>query len=144
MTIYSGTVAPQLTTPVATSTPRSNETQGATQAAIAGVRVPAVSEGTAATNTRPSSASSNLTQVSQMSTTDIETDDDIDKPLVSKEERPQGRVVSPASTEVALSDVVLTMGAGDHARTDSGGSPPPLPVSFPPMFGKFGTVKVFI
>ena len=114
---------------MATSTPRSTETQGAAQQATAGVRVSAVSEGTAATNTRPSSASSNLTQVS---TTDIETDDDIDKPFVPREER--GRVVSPASTEVALSDVVLTM---DHARTDSGGSPPPIPMSAPPMSGRF-------
>lgn len=122
--------APSINAPVATSTPRGAEL--VEEPTAAGVRASGVSEGTAATNTRPSSASSNLTQVSSGVTTDMETDNDIDMPITTQS---QGRVVSTGSTEVAVSDVNLTVGSGGHSRDNStGGSPPPIPITAPPMF----------
>lgn len=103
--------------PVATSTPREADAAKTTRVST----VP--SEATAAaTNTRPSSASSNLTQV----TTDLDTEDE----LLAKEIAPleTDRVSSHLSTEVGLSDVMVSLPS--PTRT----APPPLPTSAPPMF----------
>ena len=162
--IFTGDGVPQLNNPVATSTPRavpndkSNKLQGDNRTSV-GVRESALSEATTTvsnTNTRPSSASSELTQIS---TTDIETDDDIDRPIETRDQHITGPSLtlattgretllvgsSPSPVSVALSDVVVTVGSlgpgmigngtPDHSRTGSGDHPPPIPTSPPPMFG---------
>lgn len=164
--MHTGDGASQLNPPVATSTPRpvqNEKLQGDSNPISVGIRGSALSEATTAavsnTNTRPSSASSELTEVS---TTDIETDDDIDKPIEIQDNHDQypaltgpsltmttaGREAvlvgsSPSPTSVALSDVVVTVGSSavignnilEYARTPSDDQPPPLPSSPPPMFG---------
>lgn len=119
--------------------------QGDNQGARGSALSEAVPVTTSATNTRPSSASSEFTQIS---TTDLETDDDIDRPIGSGGEHTYaavqegsipGHSFSPASVE--LSDVEVMVGssamAGNgtptHSHTASGEQPPPIPSSPPPL-----------
>lgn len=166
--VFTGDGAPQLNTPVATSTPRavpnekSNNLQGDKRTSV-GVRESALSEGTTTvsnTNTRPSSAASS--ELTQISTTDIETDDDIDRPIETRDLHDHHAAITGPSltmattgreallvgspSPVALSDVMVTVGSSgmisngtpEHSRqsTGSGDHPPPIPTSPPPMSGK--------
>ena len=144
----------QLSNPVATSTPR-----GPVAAAEkdSDPQLPSEKNETVggASNTRPSSASSELTQIS---TTDISSHDDLDdddediaenfdRQLLALNTNMNNTrqvaapiVTSPQSGITQLSDVVVSM--DNHARSDSEGSPPPPPTSAPPALDHDGELRL--